>query len=242
LSHPGAFLRSYITPTPADLQSSEAQELHKLIQRFPEEAVYIYSFVSKRMIYASGWEDVLGYKDDEINLPIVLFSTCTEYAPFSVELNEKALLFILDKTEELEKYSFTMELKKLHKNGAQVPMISKVGVYSAENGRVTAIIGRFQVMRNLKFGKVMRYAAFGPERSSFEEELNRQLFQHYALSDKEKQALSLLAKGHSFKEIADMFQVTSSAIEKRIIPMYKRFDVRNLTHLISFAYDNNILD
>lgn len=239
---PGTFLRSYITDTPADLNSEEAKDLHKQLQRFPEEAVYVYSFVKKRMVYANGWEEVLGYKDDEINLPIVLFSTCKAYAPFSVELNEKALMFILDKSEELEKYSFTMELKKLHKNGEEVPMISKVGVYSAENGKVTAIIGRFQVMRSLKFGKVMRYAAYGPERSLFEEELNQQLFQHHALSDKEKQALSLLAKGHSFKEIAEMFNVTSSAIEKRIIPMYKRFDVRNLTHLISFAYDNSILD
>jgi len=242
LATPGTFLKSFITATPADLQSEEAQNLHGQIQRFPEEAVYVYSFVQKRMIYANGWEEVMGYKDEEINLPIVLFSTCEEYAPFSVELNEKALKFILNKTEELEKYSFTMELKKLHKNGTPVPMISKVGVFSAQDGQVTAIIGRFQVMRSLKFGKVMRYAAYGPEKTSFEEELNRQLFQHYAISGKEKEALSLVAKGYSFKEIAQEFQVTPSAIEKRIIPMYKRFEVRSLTHLISFAYDNHILD
>jgi DNA-binding CsgD family transcriptional regulator len=242
LTTPGQFLRSFVTATPADLQSEEAQILHRQIQRFPEEAVYVYSFVSKRMVYANGWEEVMGYKDEEINLPVVLFSTCTEYAPFSVELNEKALLFILKKTEDLDKYSFTMELKKLHKDGTPIPMISKVGVFSAQDGKVTAIIGRFQVMRSLKFGKVMRYAAYGPEKSSFEEELNRQLFQHYAISDKEKEALSLVARGYSFKEIAQEFQVTPSAIEKRIIPMYKRFQVRSLTHLISFAYDNHILD
>jgi DNA-binding CsgD family transcriptional regulator len=242
LAAPGKFLKSFITATPADLQSEEAQNLHGQIQRFPEEAVYIYSFISKRMVYANGWEDVLGYKDEEINLPIVLFSTSAEYAPFSVELNEKALMFILTKSEDLEKYSFTMELKKIHRNGTLVPMISKVGVYSSHDGNVTAIIGRFQVMRNLKFGKVMRYAAYGPEKSLFEEELNRQLFQHVAISEKEKEALSLIAQGYSFKQIAEKFQVTSSAIEKRIIPMYKRFEVRNLTHLISFAYDNSILD
>lgn len=238
----GEFLRSFITAIPADLSTEEALRFKKTIPCFPEEAVYIYSFKEGKMLYASGWEEVLGYKDDEINLPIVLYSTSSEYAPFSEEFNEKALQFILNKKEELEKYSFTMELKKIHKNGQPVPLISKVGVFSSENGTVTAIIGRFQVSHSIKFGKVMRYAAYGPEKSAFEEELNKQLFHYYAISGKEKEALSLVAQGYSFKEVAHYFKVSQSAIEKRIIPMYKRFDVKSLTHLISFAHDNHILE
>ncbi|MDB5211769.1 MAG: LuxR family transcriptional regulator [Sediminibacterium sp.] len=238
----GEFLRSFITATPANLASEEALRFKQTIQRFPEEAVYIYSFKESRMIYASGWEEVLGYKDDEINLPIILHVTSPEYAPFSEEFNEKALQFILTKTEELDKYSFTMELKKIHKDGQAVPLISKVGVFSSDNGRVTAIIGRFQVSHSIKFGKVMRYAAYGPDKSQFEEELNKQLFHYYAISGKEKEALSLVAKGYSFKEVAHYFKVSQSAIEKRILPMYKRFEVKSLTHLISFAHDNHILE
>ena len=58
---------------------------------------------------------------------------------------------------------------------------------------------------------------------------------------KEKEALTYVAKGFSFKEIADILGVSSSAIEKRIQPLYKRFNVKNLTHLVSFAYENHIL-
>ncbi|MDE3214048.1 MAG: helix-turn-helix transcriptional regulator, partial [Bacteroidota bacterium] len=54
-------------------------------------------------------------------------------------------------------------------------------------------------------------------------------------------ALAMVAKGYSFKEIARHFKVSQSAIEKRIFPLYKRFNVKSLTHLISFAYDNHIL-
>ncbi|HEX8608077.1 MAG TPA: helix-turn-helix transcriptional regulator, partial [Pedobacter sp.] len=64
---------------------------------------------------------------------------------------------------------------------------------------------------------------------------------HLAISNKEKEALSLVAKGYSFKEIAHELKVSHSAIEKRIIPLYKRFGVKSLTHLVSFAYDNFIL-
>jgi len=51
----------------------------------------------------------------------------------------------------------------------------------------------------------------------------------------------MVAKGFSFKEIAQTFNVSQSAIEKRILPLYKRFEVKSLTHLVSFAYDNHIL-
>ncbi|MEO7120919.1 MAG: LuxR C-terminal-related transcriptional regulator [Ginsengibacter sp.] len=236
----GDYTKSFVTNLAADLKSEEALFFRKTLPRFPEEAIYIYSFKENKMIYADGWEEILGYKDDEITMLTIISITSPEYAPFANELNDKALKFIMTKSEELEKYSFTIELKKIHKNGTPVPLISKVGVFGTELGRMTAIVGRSQVNRSIALGNVMRYEAYGPEKSEFEEELNKQLFNYYAISRKEKEALALAAKGFSFKEIAKHFNVTQSAIEKRIIPMYKRFNVKSLTHLISFAYDNHI--
>jgi DNA-binding CsgD family transcriptional regulator len=238
----GDYTKSYITNVPADLRSREASYFRKTLPRFPEEAIYIYSFKENRMVYADGWEEILGYKDDEITMLTIVSITTPEYAPFSNELNDKALEFINSRTDELEKYSFMIELKKIHKDGSHVPLISKVGVFSSDNGMVTAIIGRSQINRSINLGNIMRYAAYGPDKSEFEEELNKELFNYYAVSKKEKEALTMAAEGYSFKEIASHFQVSQSAIEKRIIPMYKRFNVKSLTHLISFAYDNHILE
>ena len=49
------------------------------------------------------------------------------------------------------------------------------------------------------------------------------------------------SKSYNYKQIAEKLNVSASAIEKRIIPLYKRFNVKSLPHLISFAYDNHIL-
>lgn len=237
----GDYSKNFITAVPADLESEQAQYFRQTIPKFPEEAIYIYSFKENRMIFARGWEEVVGYQDDEINMLAIVNMSAPEFAPFSHDLNDKALQFIHKKTENLEDYSFTIELKKIHKDGTLVPIIVRVGVFSSNNGHIESIIGRFQINRSLIFGRVMRYAAYGPEKEKFEEELNKVLFKHLAISNKEKEALSLVAKGYSFKEIAHELKVSHSAIEKRIIPLYKRFDVKSLTHLVSFAYDNFIL-
>ena len=62
-----------------------------------------------------------------------------------------------------------------------------------------------------------------------------------SLSNKEKEALAMAAKGFAFKQIADELNLSVSAIEKRINPLYKRFNVNSLQHLVAFAYENNIL-
>lgn len=237
----GEYSRSFITDTVADNSTESALKLKSELHRFPEEAIYVYSFAANKMIYSDGWKDVLGYDDHEISMLLLVNSTTPEYAPFSNELNDKALMFLHGKTEHLEAYSFTIELKKTHKDGSAVPLIWRVAVFRAIGGKVVEIIGRAQVNRGLKFGLVMNYAAYGPEKDEFEEELNKALFQHYAISEREKKALSMLANGYSFKEVASHFDVTPSAIEKRIIPLYKRFGVKSLSHLVSFAYDNHIL-
>jgi len=235
------YTQSIVTDVPADLTSSDYLYYEKTIPKFPNQAVYIYSFKEKRMVYASGWLEVLGYKDSEMNMLLVVNSTVPRFADFANELNDKSLFFLNTKTEKLEEYNFTIELEKHHKNGKIVPLFSRVGVYKSTDGKVEQIIGISQVVKTLKFGKVMQYAAYGPEREEFEETLSKDLFHHFAISRKEKEALALASKGYAFKEIAMEFNVSQSAIEKRIIPMYKRFGVKSLTHLISFAYDNNIL-
>lgn len=230
-----------ITDTPVDLSSEETTHYKQTIQRLPEEAIYSYSFKENRLLYADGWEEILGYKDDEIGLLTIVNSTSPDYALFSYELNDKALKFIFSKSEDLEKYSFQIKLKKTHKNDTHIPLIVKVGVFRAENGRMTEMISRNQVNHSISLGHVMRYAIYGPEKSEFEEELNKELFQHYAISEKEKEALALVAKGFAFKEIANHFKISQSAVEKKILPLYKRFNVKSLSHLITFAYDNHIL-
>ncbi|MBL7729661.1 MAG: helix-turn-helix transcriptional regulator [Chitinophagaceae bacterium] len=237
----GEFSRSQISDVPADLTTPRALHYKQTIPRFPEEAVYIYSFHEGRMIYADGWEEVLGYRDEEISMLLIVNSSTPAFAPFSNELNDKALQFILSKNEDLDKYSFSIELKKTHKQGHEVPIVARVGVYEAVQGRVVSIIGRFLVNRSITFGKVMRYAAYGPEKQEFEEELNKSLFYHLAISDKEREALALAAGGYSFKKIAKQLKISVSAVEKRINPLYERFKVENIAHLVSFAKDNHIL-
>ncbi len=233
---------SIITYLPADTNSALYKQYKRSLLRFPDEAIYIYSFKEKKLIYADGWEGTLGFKDNEITLQTIIQQTDPSYAAFSHEINAKTIEFILSKKTGIKNYSFTVELKKIHRDGTMVPMEVKIGILSIdEDGLVDNIIGRFRINRNLHLGMVMRYDVHGPDKEEFEQVINKAVQKFLTISGKEKEALVYVAKGFSFKEIADELGVSASAIEKRIQPLYKRFNVKNLTHLVSFAYENHIL-
>jgi DNA-binding CsgD family transcriptional regulator len=235
------FALTQVSGAPIDKMHPEYEHYRNSIPLFPNEAVYVYSFQQNRLLYAAGWEPTMGYRDDEITMHIILQATDPAHAPFAFELNNKAVQFLMAPRKDLDQYSYFFEGRKIHKDGSLVPMSIHIRVFSTKNDHVDVVIGRFQVNHSLRFGKVLRYGANGPYKNEFEEILNKELFQYSAISAKEKEALSMVSKGLSFKEIADHLGISNSAVEKRILPLYKRFDVKGLPHLISFAYENFIL-
>jgi len=237
----GKYTRERVSNIPFYRNDPVYKEYQEKVPQFIGQAVYIYSFEKNRMLFANGWEELLGYKDEEITLLKIVSITSKRHFNFSNELNDKALQFLKKKKRDLEKYSFTIEVEKIHKNGEIVPLFSRVGIYKSYKGNILEVIGISERIHSRRLGNIMQYAAYGPEKSGFEDTLNTQLFNELGISRKEKEALELASKGYAFKEIADQLNVSASAIEKRIIPLYKRFKVKSLPHLISFAYDNHIL-
>lgn len=237
----GKYTRERVSNVPFDFSDPIYNEYKEKVPQFIGQAVYIYSFEKGRMLFANGWENLLGYKDKEITLFKIISLTSKRHFNFSNELNDKALQFLKNIKQDLEQYSFTIEVEKTHKNGEIIPLFSRVGIYKSKDGNILEVIGISERIHARKLGNIMQYAAFGPETVNFEETLNSQLFNKLGISRKEKEALELASKGFAFKEIANKLNVSQSAIEKRIIPLYKRFNVKSLPHLISFSYDNDIL-
>lgn len=238
----GAYSKQFITNVPADLRSEQAEEYRSKIFKYPMEGVYIYSFAEGRMLFADGWDEIVGIPNEEINMLEIVTMTAPAFAPFVHEINDKALKFLHFRNDNLKEYSFTIELKILHRNGDEVPVTAKVSVHeTTASGHLKCIMGRFHVDHGLRFGKVMRYSAYGPEKSAFETDLNESLFYPFHISDKELEVLKMLSEGQAYKEMADKLEISPSAIEKRIRPLFQRFGVKNNTHLIAFAFQNNLL-
>ena len=75
LNNTGVYSKKFLSFTPADLQSEEAKYFKNTLPKFYNESIYIFSFRQNKLIYADGWEDVLGYKDNEVSILQITMST-----------------------------------------------------------------------------------------------------------------------------------------------------------------------
>ncbi len=239
---PGEYSYQYITNEPIDKSDPRYMDYHRNIVKYPMEGVYIYSFTEGRMIYADGWEKIVGIPDEQISMHLIPKLTVPEFYPFVHEINDKALMFLHERNERLTEYSFQIEIKLMHSNGMKIPVSARVSVHSTNNdGSLASIMGRFQVDHSIRFGKVMRFWAYGPEKDIFENTLNDQLFYTNRISEKEMEVIRLIANGLTYKEISEHLYISISAVEKRIRTLFQRFELKNNAHLVGFAYENFLL-
>lgn len=231
----------YATDPPITHDPGVQQRLRQGIPSFPDEAVYVFSLDEQRLLYAKGFKNILGFEDNEVTMRLILGLTAPQHASFVHDVQRKALQFIRAGHQYLDQYVFVIEMKKLHKSGYEVPLETRLSVYESKNNIACSIIGRIQLAPHLRFGQVVRYAVCGPDQNLLEEALSRTEFIRPAISAKEREALLLVAKGSAFKEVAHHLGISHSAVEKRILPLYKRFGVRSLAHLVGYAYENGIL-
>lgn len=238
----GEYSRQFITDTPADVHSPVYAHYDSNLFRYPLEGIYIYSFLEQKMLFAKGWEEVTSIPDHEISMLKIVELTAPSFKPFVFEMNDKALQFLHARNTRLTEYSFTIEIKLLLPNGNEVPVCARVGVHDVHaDGTLKSIVGRFQVDYKLRFGKIMRFATYGPERLEFEKMLNRNLFSPFQLSDTELQIIELLAKDHSYESISENLQIEQSIVACIITVLRNRFSVQTDSALVSFAYDYLLL-
>lgn len=234
------FFSSLVSDKPPII-SNEYRQPSFLLHRFPNEAVYIYSLEKQTMVYLSGWEELLGFEEHEITLNLLVNLTTPEFKDFCNEMNKKAFNFALSLKDKFHEYSCLIETKKFNKKGQVINLLENAGIFKTENGKITEIIAKYQRIKSGRINNIRYYEAYGPENSNIDEAFEEVLSNHLAISGKEREVLQMAAKGMGIKEMADRAGVSHSAIEKRLMVLYKRFKVSNNSHLISYAYEIGIL-
>lgn len=211
------------------------------ITTFSDEATFVYSLENKKILFAEGWLHLLGYSNEEISMQLLVSITTPDFKEFIQEMNNQALAFIFSKSEYLHSYSCTIESKKISKSGEVVPLIESVRVFRSSGGKVLDVIGTYK--RNPRFPNPGNkyFQASGPGIEEFIEKMEQVASRGTLVNDQEQKILHMLANGKTMKEVAVETFVSKSKVEKMLIQLYRKFNVRNLTELIAYAHKNGLL-
>ena len=211
------------------------------ISNFSDEATYVYSLKTKKILFARGWMELLGYENEEISMHLLVEITTPDHKEFIQEMNNQALAFILSKSANLYEYSCTTECKKFSKQGEEVALIESVKVHKTLKGKVVEVIGTYKRNPRMPHLGNKYFQASGPGIESLVEKMRLVAAREASINGRERLILKMLAQGKSMKEVAEVLFVSKSAIEKTVMPLYRKYDVRNLVELIAYAHKNGLI-
>jgi DNA-binding NarL/FixJ family response regulator len=208
---------------------------------FSDEATYVYSLKTKKIMYAKGWMELLGYANEEISMHLLVEITTPDHKEFIQEINNQALAFILSKSANLLEYSCTTECKKLSKQGEEVALLESVKVHKSLKGKVVEVIGTYKRNPRTPHLGNKYLQASGPGIETLVEKMKLVAGNEALIKVRERKILKMLAQGKSMKEVAEVLFVSKSAIEKTVMPLYRKCNVRNLVELIAYAHKNGLI-
>jgi DNA-binding CsgD family transcriptional regulator len=214
---------------------------YRNIEVFADEAIYIYSLMDRKILYAKGFGSLLGYDNQEISMRLLVSITTPDFTDFIRKMNNESLAFILQQREHLNEYCCTIESKKYNKQGKEVSLIESVRVHRTQGNRVTEVLGRYKLNPRVPNPRNRYFHASGPGIETLVEKMLAFEPNELNVTYKQLEILQFLAKGMTLKEIAIKLVMSKSNIEKKIYSLCKKINVQNQKELIAFAHKNGLL-
>jgi DNA-binding NarL/FixJ family response regulator len=211
------------------------------IPNFSDEATYVYSLKTKKILYAQGWMELLGYANEEISMHLLVEITTPDHKEFINEMNNQALAFILSKSANLLEYSCTTECKKYSKLGVEVPLLESVKVYRSLKGKVAEVIGTYKRNPRMPHTGNKYFKESGPGIETLVEKMQQFQAHKEVINKRECKIIRMLAHGNTVTEVAKEKLVSKSTVEKTLNNLCRKFKVHNCAELIAYLHGNQMI-
>ena len=214
---------------------------YRNIEVFADEAIYIYSLMDRKILYAKGFGSLLGYDNQEISMRLLVSITTPDFTDFIRKMNNESLAFILQQREHLNEYCCTIESKKYNKQGKEVSLIESVRVYRTQGNRVTEVLGRYKLNPRVPNPRCKYFHASGPGIEELVEKMRAFEANEKTITLREQEVLRLISQGILVKEVAYQLSISKSTLEKILQNMCKKFEVKCSKELIAFGLKNQLV-
>jgi DNA-binding CsgD family transcriptional regulator len=234
-------MQFYETFLSSDTYEPEERTDYADIPFFSDEAIFVYSLVEMKIMHAAGWQQLLGYDNQEISMRLLVSITTPDFTDFIRKMNNESLAFILQQREHLNEYCCTIESKKYDKQGKEVSLIESVRVHRTQGNRVTEVLGRYKLNPRVPNPRCKYFHASGPGIEELVEKMRAFEANEKTITLREQEVLRLISQGILVKEVAYQLSISKSTIEKILQNMCKKFEVKCSKELIAFGLKNQLV-
>jgi len=225
-------------------------EIHKkLLNYFQIGEFYYYIFNLSTLEFdfiSPDVEKVLGYKPEEMSLRFLLNLIHPDDIIHFTNNENHTMKFLWNLPKEKSmKYKVQGDYRFQKKNGEYVRILHQAVVCAQDpDGSPSSALGIHTNISHLKLHgtPVLSYIGFDGEPSFVDVKVDKLLVKFKGvLSNREREVMNLLAKGKSYKEIANTLFISTETVRRHLANIYRKLKVKSKIEAINAALGSNNL-
>ena len=237
------YFDSLVDKTSAPVDPIRVHLLKGMIPLLPDQFMYAVDYAHSRLYLTHGIEQVLGYRDDEMDIEGLFTIIHPDDLPIVSAIVERAVRSLFERKAPIIPFSSVMSLDyRMRKaNGTYIKVLRQVSViaWDAHRSNTIQTISICKDISNIKPSEHIGWQATGPgtEHLDMSDLLRDVPNVIYRPSPRELDILSRLAEGMDSREIAEELRISAHTVNTHRKNLLSRTGASNTVRLLAMAYE-----
>ena len=220
----------------------QKQSVFDEFQIMNNECMYVIDFNQNALIYKKGFENVLGFKDEEINLAMLF----DNYHPEDEEtitrvIRESILYTIKDPTHGKDNILY-LKYRRQRKDGSYATILSQSHIYDmdSEGNRMKSITRLTDITFTNDFkNSAYSFQAHGLDKAAFDATIHEAYVNFF--TKREYDVIEEICKGATNREISEVLCISEHTVATHRKNILRKSKCHNVEELMLFCEANGIL-
>jgi DNA-binding CsgD family transcriptional regulator len=206
------------------------------------ECMYVIDFNENKISYKKGFENVLGYTDDEMSLPLLFDTFHPDDEETVTKVIRESILHTIKDPSHGKNNSLYLKYRRRKKDGTYVTIMSQSHLYDldTEGNRMKSVTKLTDITFADDFTNVsFSFKAKGIDEAVFEQKIHKAYLNFF--TKREYDVINAMCKGGTNHEIADELCISEHTVATHRKNILKKSGCHSVDELSIFCEANGIL-
>ena len=207
------------------------------------ECLYILDFNKNELIHKKGFEDLLGYSDEEMNAELLFEGYHPQDKEVISRVIQEAILYTLKHAINGDKNSLRLKYRRRKKDGSFITVLSESFIYDLEEkGKSLKSITR---LTDVSFTSEQDSISYSFQAKNLDQEaFQKKIYKNYPkfFTSREMEVIQEMFKGVPNREIAKNLFISEHTVATHRKNIYKKSSCSSVNELLAFCESKGILN
>ncbi len=207
-----------------------------------KECIYLLDFVQNKIIYNRGFQNVLGYDDNDIDFEFILNNHHPDDSEMVNRISKAAILYCLDNQFNVINNVLFISYRRRKKDGSYIKVLSESCIYEINDKG--APIKSFAKLTDISFMDTSdivnwTFQADDLDKEEFKKQINKAYYDFF--TEREIEIIVEIAKGLTNKQISGRLHISKHTVATHRKHIFKKCNRHNTKDLIFFCKRKGII-